>query len=499
MNKNIYIGWLSSVLCLILPSTHGFIEEKPLVVVITSYNNKNWYQRNLDSVFSQKYHNYRVIYIDDASPDGTGELVEQYIQEKHQEERVVLLRNTSWESQMANHYKAVHRCDDNEIIVQLDGDDWFAHPHVLELVNTIYSTHTLDTWITYGGGVFWPSGEVFLKPESTGLIAQLKIKNNDLRSRPFLYGHLRTFYAWLFKKLKLEDLMITSSFYPMTPGPDGAFMRPMLEMAGWRHSYQIDQPVYIWNMLNPLSQIRINSAGQYTLGDLIDSWPKYPSLSSDEQIIKSYERNKVSYVLFVSDTTASLLAMCLKSLHARAQGIGRIIGIYGSNTHKADAYSMLVHQFPRLKLMRHSPAMGKSFSLFLHDILKNLPEEHVVLALPTVGVAQTCNLTYCIQELERTYAYGFYLTRNESPALVYAPLSDRLRAWHLAAGSNVWRYPNSLGAVLYRKKDIIKKLRYMHCSSLSEFLISWSHQSCTEKTLGLFFKESPMKDIKGRT
>jgi hypothetical protein len=45
--------------------------EKNLTVIISSYNNKDWYRYNLDSVITQKYSNYQVLYIDDCSPDGT--------------------------------------------------------------------------------------------------------------------------------------------------------------------------------------------------------------------------------------------------------------------------------------------------------------------------------------------------------------------------------------------------------------------------------------------
>ena len=45
------------------------------VIVIPSYNNAQWYKRNLDSVFAQTYKNFSVIYLDDCSPDGTGQLV----------------------------------------------------------------------------------------------------------------------------------------------------------------------------------------------------------------------------------------------------------------------------------------------------------------------------------------------------------------------------------------------------------------------------------------
>src|SRR3989304_2120498 len=55
-------------------------KEKHFVVIVPSYNNKDWYQKNLDSIFMQKYTNYHVVYIDDVSTDGTGDLVEKYVQ-----------------------------------------------------------------------------------------------------------------------------------------------------------------------------------------------------------------------------------------------------------------------------------------------------------------------------------------------------------------------------------------------------------------------------------
>jgi len=41
--------------------------EKSMVVIIPSYNNESYCEKNLTSVFSQQYENYRVIYIDDCS------------------------------------------------------------------------------------------------------------------------------------------------------------------------------------------------------------------------------------------------------------------------------------------------------------------------------------------------------------------------------------------------------------------------------------------------
>jgi len=59
--------------------------QLPFCVVVPSYNNYNsrLYLRNLDSIFMQDYKNYHVVYIDDASPDKTGEHVKKYIEEKN--------------------------------------------------------------------------------------------------------------------------------------------------------------------------------------------------------------------------------------------------------------------------------------------------------------------------------------------------------------------------------------------------------------------------------
>ena len=57
------------------------LEEKHFVIVCASYNNKDWYRWNLDSLINQDYKNYHIMYIDDFSTDGTGALVAKYIQE----------------------------------------------------------------------------------------------------------------------------------------------------------------------------------------------------------------------------------------------------------------------------------------------------------------------------------------------------------------------------------------------------------------------------------
>src|SRR5258708_2734004 len=78
------------------------VQSKPFVIVIPSYNNEQFCERNLKSVLSQKYDNFRVIYIDDCSKDGTYGKVEKIIEESGQQAKVTLIRNETNRGAMEN-------------------------------------------------------------------------------------------------------------------------------------------------------------------------------------------------------------------------------------------------------------------------------------------------------------------------------------------------------------------------------------------------------------
>ena len=219
--------------------------ELPIVVVITSFNNKHYYERNLSSVFSQKYHNYRVIYVNDCSNDHTGELVEEYIKKLGQESRTTLINNTTRKGALCNLYHAIHSCADNEIVATLDGDDWFAHDKVLARVNQEYANNT--TWLTYGQFTGYPRRKKGL----CRAMPRTYFINDSPRNHPWVASHLRTFYAWLYKQIDQQDLMFNGEFYSVAW--DFAMMFPMLEMAGFEHVRFIPDILYIYNEETPLN------------------------------------------------------------------------------------------------------------------------------------------------------------------------------------------------------------------------------------------------------
>lgn len=245
--------------------------ELPITIVIPSYNNEDVCIKNIESALTQNYSNYSIIYTDDCSTDKTHEKIKKYL-ENHPEyaHHVSLLQNQHNTGALANLYSMIHSCPDNNIIVTLDGDDQLAHPNVLRSLNETYQNE--NVWITYGQYEIpgWQQGTYGAEP-----IPQYYIDSHNFRQWPSIPTHLRTFYAGLFKKINIKDLLYHGKFFPMAW--DSAFMFPMLEMAGSRFKF-IKEVLYIYNVENPLSDRKKNRHLQSNLDSFIRSKKPYIEL-----------------------------------------------------------------------------------------------------------------------------------------------------------------------------------------------------------------------------
>jgi len=270
MKRKVLFLWIVTLYNLSLDAPeNNFISEKPLVIIIPSYNNNKWFDWNLSSVFQQQYNNYRVIYIDDCSTDNTYELVMEKVKKSGVANRFQIIRNTKNKGALANIYTACHSAHDNEIIVTLDGDDAFAHENVLKCIN--YAYQDKNVWLTYGQYTEYPEGWLGI----CHAIPDHIIAGNAYRSYPWVTSHIRTYYAWLFKHIKKGDLMHDNLFYSTTA--DLAIMFPLLEMAGGRFKF-IDQVLYIHNQANPLNDFKVKSTKQAHFAKIIRNLPRYQPL-----------------------------------------------------------------------------------------------------------------------------------------------------------------------------------------------------------------------------
>lgn len=228
--------------------------ERPIVIIVPSYNNALWCKRNLDSICMQRYENYRIIYINDASLDDTDFLVRNYMQLNNQLKRFTYIKNVERKGcPLANIVSALNNCLPEEIAILLDGDDWFPHGNVLAYINNVYSDP--NVWLTYGQFAVFPtqiSGWLHKVPPEV-------IRQNTIRQYDWVTSHLRTFYVRLFKHIQIEDLMFDGQFFPMAG--DLALMFPLFELAG-NHSRFTPEVLYIYNRANALNEDKVNKGLQ---------------------------------------------------------------------------------------------------------------------------------------------------------------------------------------------------------------------------------------------
>jgi len=219
--------------------------EKPFVLVMPSYNNRDWHDLSFDSVFYQKYQNYRVICVIDGSNDGSETLIENYVSENQLEHRFILIKNTSRNGPLACICQAVSLCDKNEIVIDLDNNDWLAHDEVLNQLNQIYQDP--EVWMTYGQFICYPN---FRKGFASPLPQEV-IEQNSFRSLGGIITLPRTFYAGLFQEVNKEDFLYEKQF--IQKAGDLAYSIPISEMAG-KHIKFIPDVLYVYNNSQPVNE-----------------------------------------------------------------------------------------------------------------------------------------------------------------------------------------------------------------------------------------------------
>src|SRR3990167_7452993 len=344
--------------------------ERPIKVIITSYNNKEYCDKNLKAVFNQKYSNYKVYYCNDASTDNTLNLVKNYIKINHLEDKCILIANNRRQGKMANFHYIMSLCDETDIIVIYDGDDWFAHDRVLERINKEYEDS--NVWATYGSYEDSDSGIGFFNARYPKLVTVQRSKDiilagNYRKAVGFEIckctpGHPFTFYAWLYKKIKEEDFKYKGEFVSMAP--DGAILWPIIEMARF-HLRFIPDLLYIYNNSNPLAEVVSNGNLQHEIINFLILKESYQNLDPN------FDKLRLLNDVFVitEDLNMDVANIVQKFINKRSQedDLGQIIICHADNKNQIK----FKKQYPSCLFINYS--YSEDYSFFLNTDELTMP------------------------------------------------------------------------------------------------------------------------------
>ena len=226
-------------------------------ILIRSWNAFEYFDRCIDSVYSQIYKNYKILFIDDAS---------EYTREqkniiKRKLKRHVVVFNNTRKFSVFNGYFMLHEFAKNKesVCMTLDGDDWLFSKNALSYIAKFYEKK--EILFTYGSCLFW-DGKRYLKSHplyssyTNTHYPKVAIKKRLFRREYFRVSHPMTFKTSLFKQIKESDFKEEAGTW-LKYELDLATYLPMLEMANGKFKF-IKRSLSVYNISSPNLNIKIN-------------------------------------------------------------------------------------------------------------------------------------------------------------------------------------------------------------------------------------------------
>lgn len=445
----------------ILPADHFThikldpIEDKSFTFIVLTHNHANTIEKNYDSIFTQKYADYNVIYIDQGSTDGTVELIRKKI--GINQEAKLIEKTQSHEAYEA-YYKEVLKCPDNQVIIHLQGSDWLMHEDVLSLLCQSYA-HP-DVWLSYGQYLDYRSyqkGMTNPKPKKN-------LCKKRIHRAPWVLAPLKTYYAGLLKKLHIE-----AGFFLSIEDEHG-LLDPMAEL-GKAHVRFIPDVLFIHN-------------------EKRESRRKPHRLAfTTEKLKRSMEQtfsNEIVDLLLFSDNTPDDLRECLESCQRFLVGIHSIHVIYEWNQETAPFYERLKEIYSNINFVNSKECSQEGFKQMVGRVIwgSNQSSPYVILSTDQVKINAPIQLSSCVNAMRKTGAYGFYLHLGKADD---APLMQGVYSWNISQEKGGFQRPDQLQMGLYRRLDLEKDFRKLTFHSASDLINAWADHGAQYR-VGLSFE-----------
>lgn len=250
-------------------------------VVVPSFNSADYIAKTLQSIEMQTDQQFDVCVIDDGSTvEKQREIISDFCNRNH-------WKTLFYEKNQGAMHGLVHAipflaCQDDDVIIVIDGDDWLAHENVFKKLRQVYTEN--DVYLTWGQCEIYPSGKspIYYAQPISDMILEQKL----FRKIPFVFWHPGTFKYYLWKHIKDSDLRDVDGNY-LRLLKDKATLYPMLEMAGKKICY-IEEVLYIYNKENPLNDYDNTLAGEFNrVDELVRGRKQYATLSFPNECNRS--------------------------------------------------------------------------------------------------------------------------------------------------------------------------------------------------------------------
>jgi glycosyltransferase involved in cell wall biosynthesis len=196
--------------------------ENRFVFVAPAFNAGKTIQQMLMSIAGQSYTNWKIIVIDDMSTDYTEMYCNDFyygmikignsldIDINYQFE---FIENKEKKWEVANVLEGIKRCEDDDIICRIDGDDWLTDLDALAMIDASYKQTKCDAlWTGHRWGF---SDKNISGPMTYG---------SNIYQHPWVSSHLKTFRKHLLNDVKDENFRNEEGEYVRRAGDQAIYL-----------------------------------------------------------------------------------------------------------------------------------------------------------------------------------------------------------------------------------------------------------------------------------
>jgi glycosyltransferase involved in cell wall biosynthesis len=218
-----------------------------MVIVTGFYNAEQYVAKSILSIMTQTHKDFTCYITHDMSTDNSVKIIKELIKN---DLRFILVDEYDKKLYPAGNFDRTIRnnpkISDDEVIIEVDGDDWLPDTKVFERIHNLYKDK--NVWIANGSFKYSNGQPGFSSPQTDF---------DNLRNSRFTASHIRTWRAFLWRNIKEEDLRDDDGNYWQWSG-DLCFMFPMLEMSGPQHYRFMKDVNYVYNAENPINEHKVD-------------------------------------------------------------------------------------------------------------------------------------------------------------------------------------------------------------------------------------------------
>lgn len=236
--------------------------------VVCVWNAEKYVRNCIRTLKSQNDKDFEVFIIDDLSTDNTVNTIKSLIQG---DDRFHLTVNTEKKFKLKNLVELIETFDDEDIVIELDGDDFLLNSDVVSDIRKIYMDK--EVWLTNGSFMYSNGNQGFSS----------KCNPDTVRKDIFLFSHLRTWKTFLWKAIPESYLKDDNGEY-FKSAADVAYTFSLLELAGEKNYRFLPKLYYVYNEQSPYNDHKPGSASggghreQERCSNIIRNKPKLDKL-----------------------------------------------------------------------------------------------------------------------------------------------------------------------------------------------------------------------------